>query len=254
MRTRPYMSPSRPRLTISTLETTQVAEDHPQQVEAVRRHQRVELDAPEDVGHRDQRDRRVERREQHRERRVRERDPLVAVGRGPRRPRAEERCAGGSRPPGNCTGYLFSCRARYSHAMADEADPALLASELRVALGQLVRRLRVEHRLSLSHATVLARLDREGTHSISSLAAAERVRPQSMAQTIGDLEADGLVARRPDPTDGRRSLVDMTDEGRRMLEEDRSRRAGVADRGDHAASCRPTSRRCCSRRSASCGA
>ena len=47
-----------------------------------------------------------------------------------------------------------------------------------------------------------------------------------MAQTIGDLEADGLVERRPDPTDGRRSLVDMTDEGRRMLEEDRSRRQG----------------------------
>lgn len=110
--------------------------------------------------------------------------------------------------------------------MAHEADPALVASELRIALGQLVRRLRVEYRLSLSHATVLARLDREGTHSISSLAAAERIRPQSMAQTIGDLEADGLVERRPDPTDGRRSLVDMTDEGRRMLEEDRSRRQG----------------------------
>jgi DNA-binding MarR family transcriptional regulator len=110
--------------------------------------------------------------------------------------------------------------------MADEADPVLLASDLRLALGQLVRRLRVEHRLSLSHAAVLARLDREGTHSISSLAAAERIRPQSMAQTVGDMEADGMLERRPDPTDGRRSLVDMTDEGRRMLEADRSRREG----------------------------
>jgi len=110
--------------------------------------------------------------------------------------------------------------------VADEADPALLASELRIALGQLIRRLRVEHRLSLSHAAVLARLDREGTHSISSLAAAERIRPQSMAQTIGDLETDGMIERRPDPSDGRRSLVDMTAEGRRMLEEDRRRRVG----------------------------
>jgi DNA-binding MarR family transcriptional regulator len=110
--------------------------------------------------------------------------------------------------------------------MADAADPALLASELRVALGQLVRRLRAEHRLSLSHAMVLARLDREGTHSISSLAAAERIRPQSMAQTIRDLESDGLIERRADPSDGRRSLVDMTSEGRRMLEEDRHRRMG----------------------------
>ena len=60
----------------------QVAEDHPQQVEAVGRHQRIEVDAAEDVGHRDQRDRRVERRQQHPERRVRQRDPLVAVRAG----------------------------------------------------------------------------------------------------------------------------------------------------------------------------
>jgi hypothetical protein len=55
------------------------AEDHPQQVEAVRRLQRVEVDPAEDRRHRDQRDRRVERRKQHAERRVRQRDPLVAV-------------------------------------------------------------------------------------------------------------------------------------------------------------------------------
>ena len=110
--------------------------------------------------------------------------------------------------------------------MADAVDPALLASELRLALGQLVRRLRVEHRLSLSHVAVLARLDREGTHSIGSLAVAERIRPQSMAQTIRDMESDGLVERRADPTDGRRSLVDMTVDGGRMLGEDRRRRQG----------------------------
>jgi DNA-binding MarR family transcriptional regulator len=110
--------------------------------------------------------------------------------------------------------------------MAEAVDPARLASELRLALGQLVRRLRIEHRLSLSHVAVLARLDREGTHSIGSLAAAERIRPQSMAQTIRDMESDGLIERRADPTDGRRSLVDMTAEGRGMLEEDRRRRQG----------------------------
>jgi DNA-binding MarR family transcriptional regulator len=110
--------------------------------------------------------------------------------------------------------------------MADAVDPARLASELRLALGLLVRRLRIEHRLSLSHVAVLARLDREGTHSIGSLAAAERMRPQSMAQTIRDMESDGLIERRADPTDGRRSLVDMTAEGRGMLEGDRRRRQG----------------------------
>jgi DNA-binding MarR family transcriptional regulator len=110
--------------------------------------------------------------------------------------------------------------------MPDADDPALTASELRLALGQLVRRLRVEHRLSLSHALVLSRLDLEGTRHISSLASAERVRPQSMAQTVAELETDGLVSRRADPTDGRRFLIDMTPKGRRMLEADRQRRQG----------------------------
>ena len=42
--------------------------------------------------------------------------------------------------------------------------------------------------------------------SVSDLAAAEHVRPQSMAQTVGDLEDEGLVSRRPDPDDRRRAL------------------------------------------------
>jgi hypothetical protein len=58
----------------------EVAEDHPQQVERVRGDQRIEVDAPEDVGHRDDRDRGVERRQQHGQRRVGERHPLVAIG------------------------------------------------------------------------------------------------------------------------------------------------------------------------------
>ena len=105
-------------------------------------------------------------------------------------------------------------------------DPALVASELRVVLGQLVRRLRDENRLPLSQGAVLGRLDREGPSSASELALAERVRPQSMAQTVGDLERDGLVARRPDPDDGRRALVELTDSGRTTLQADRLLREG----------------------------
>jgi DNA-binding MarR family transcriptional regulator len=93
-------------------------------------------------------------------------------------------------------------------------------------LGQLVRRLRAEHRLPLSHGTLLARLEREGPATTSSLAAAERVRPQSMAQTIADAEADGLVSRSPDPVDRRQVLIAITDVGRAALVEDRARREG----------------------------
>jgi DNA-binding MarR family transcriptional regulator len=105
-------------------------------------------------------------------------------------------------------------------------DTTRLASELRIVLGHLMRRLRVEHRFSLSQGAVLGRLDREGTKSIGDLALAERVRPQSMTQTISDLESDGLIARRADPADGRRILVELTDQGRQTLAADRRQREG----------------------------
>jgi DNA-binding MarR family transcriptional regulator len=108
----------------------------------------------------------------------------------------------------------------------EPVDLGVLASELRVVLGQLLRRLRAEHRFPLGQGSVLGRLDREGTASIGQLAVAERVRPQSMAQTVADLEAAGLISRRPDPSDGRKTLVDLTEQGRRTLEADRRDRAG----------------------------
>jgi DNA-binding MarR family transcriptional regulator len=76
------------------------------------------------------------------------------------------------------------------------------------------------------HGTVLGRLDRCGPKSVSDLAAAERVRPQSMAQTVNELEADKLVARWPDPEDRRRALVEITEKGRDVLNADRRRRDG----------------------------
>jgi DNA-binding MarR family transcriptional regulator len=105
-------------------------------------------------------------------------------------------------------------------------DSGLLASDLRVVLGQLMRRLRTEHRFSLSQGAVLGRLDREGPQSTVQLATAERVRPQSMGQTLSELESQGLISRRPDQTDGRRTLLELTPQGRAALADDRSRREG----------------------------
>ncbi|HEX6459854.1 MAG TPA: MarR family transcriptional regulator [Thermoleophilaceae bacterium] len=107
-----------------------------------------------------------------------------------------------------------------------KTDPARTASELRVVLGHLIRRLRAEHRFPLSQGAVLGRLDREGPQSVSDLAAAERVRPQSMAQTVSDLESDGLVERTPDPGDRRRALVSLTTQGNDALQADRRQRDG----------------------------
>jgi DNA-binding MarR family transcriptional regulator len=114
----------------------------------------------------------------------------------------------------------------YSGAMAQQAELIASTSELRIVLGQLVRRLRAEHRFPISQATVLSRLGREGAATTSALAAAERVRPQSMAHTIAELEADGLVDRTPDPVDRRQIQIALTERGREALADERARREG----------------------------
>ncbi|HJU37804.1 MAG TPA: MarR family winged helix-turn-helix transcriptional regulator [Gaiellaceae bacterium] len=98
------------------------------------------------------------------------------------------------------------------------------ASELRLVLGQLVRRLRAEYSFPVAQASVLSRLDREGAQTTSALAAAERVRPQSMAQTLAELETAGLIERRPDPADRRRIQIELTALGRERVLEGRGRR------------------------------
>src|SRR6201995_3583619 len=108
-----------------------------------------------------------------------------------------------------------------------DIDLAPLAADLRTVVGQLIRRLRNEQNLfPMNQASVLGRLDRCGSQSVSDLAAAERVRPQSMAQTVGDLEADELIERKPDPDDRRRALVILTPAGKARIEADRRAREG----------------------------
>jgi DNA-binding MarR family transcriptional regulator len=112
------------------------------------------------------------------------------------------------------------------HDAPPDPEPAALAAALRVVLGRLWRRLRAENGFPLTQGAVLARLEREGPQSTAELAAAERVRPQSMGQTVAELEVQGLISRHPDPSDGRRVLLQITDDGRAALARDRQRREG----------------------------
>jgi DNA-binding MarR family transcriptional regulator len=105
-----------------------------------------------------------------------------------------------------------------------QATTAQLAHDLRETVGRVIRRLRAEPGPPFGQLAVLGRLDREGPASISDLAAADRMRPQSMAQTVRDLEEAGLVSRRPDPTDGRRSFVELTSAGQETLQTTRAQR------------------------------
>lgn len=92
-------------------------------------------------------------------------------------------------------------------------------ADLTLAIGQLLRRLRQDvspEGLSWSQTSALSRLDTMGPMTIADLARAEGVKPQSMRVTLADLEQEGLVERRPHPTDGRQVLVSPTPKGSEM--------------------------------------
>jgi len=104
--------------------------------------------------------------------------------------------------------------------MAEDPDVWQLASALRVSMGLMVRRLRqVEagDELTVPETAALARLDRGGPATAAALAKLEQISPQSMGATVAALEARGLVARRPDPGDGRRILLSLTEAGLDVL-------------------------------------
>jgi DNA-binding MarR family transcriptional regulator len=94
------------------------------------------------------------------------------------------------------------------------------AGELRALLGRLSRRLRqtsVVGELTLPQASVLSLLEREGLATPSALATKERITPQSMGTILVSLEELGLVSRTPDPTDGRRLVISLTEAGRQVI-------------------------------------
>ncbi|MFI9505070.1 MarR family winged helix-turn-helix transcriptional regulator [Nocardia sp. NPDC052566] len=112
--------------------------------------------------------------------------------------------------------------------MAEISESAVrAANEVRVVFSRLRRRLReldADDDITPSQAAVLSRLDKDGPASTSDLAAAERVRPQSMAVTVAALERAEFVQRRPDPTDGRRQLISLTATGHHRVLGDRAAR------------------------------
>ncbi|QCR44596.1 MarR family transcriptional regulator [Curtobacterium sp. SGAir0471] len=69
--------------------------------------------------------------------------------------------------------------------------------------------------VTASQTAALGRLLRHGESTVADLARAEGVRPQSMGATVQALVDLGLVERRPDPADGRRTLVRATESGSR---------------------------------------
>ena len=114
----------------------------------------------------------------------------------------------------------------YAQDMPTAADTAL-ASDLRMSVMRLARRLRqqrTDSALSITQLAALATLDRHGPLTPSELAGHERVQPPSMTRVVASLEAAGMVTRTDHPTDGRQVLLAPSPAGRDLLKADRRRR------------------------------
>ena len=111
--------------------------------------------------------------------------------------------------------------------MTEEPDIEQVATALRMSIGLLLRRLRQVQpagELSLPESSALVRLDRGGPATASALARQEQISPQSMGATLAALETRGLVKRHPDPDDGRRSVLSVTEAGQQVLGDKRTAR------------------------------
>ncbi len=104
-------------------------------------------------------------------------------------------------------------------------DVVELAEALRAVVGRLVRSVRAVDTLPLGEAAALGTLERNGPQTTAQLANARGVRHQSMAKTVERLAADGLVAKTPHETDGRKVLLAITPLGRETIMAERGRRA-----------------------------
>ena len=106
----------------------------------------------------------------------------------------------------------------------------IAAEAIHSAAIHLLRRLRREDDasgLTGPRLSALSVIVFGGPIALGALAAAEQVRAPTMTRLVAALEADGLVAREPDPRDGRGVLVRATAAGRQLLEEGRSRRTSA---------------------------
>ena len=102
-----------------------------------------------------------------------------------------------------------------------------LAAQLRAMLSMLKRRLREQGGrgdLTPSQAAVLLRLEKDGAATVSDLARAEGMRPQSMSSLVAALLDAGLVRRISARDDGRKTFISLSKKCERRLREVRDAR------------------------------
>ncbi len=108
-----------------------------------------------------------------------------------------------------------------------EASPRSAATELResmMAVTRQMRRHRPDNGLTLSQMELLGEISRTGVTTPAELGSRLHVRVQSLTDSINELVSRELIARRPDESDRRRQLIEITDAGTALLEADRAER------------------------------
>src|SRR5882757_5831555 len=103
-------------------------------------------------------------------------------------------------------------------------SPATELRESMMAVTRQMRRHRPDNGLTLSQLELLGEVSRTGVTTPAELANRLQVRVQSLTDSINELVSRGLIARRPDETDRRRQLIELTDAGSTLLDVDRAER------------------------------
>ncbi len=121
-----------------------------------------------------------------------------------------------------------------SDAATGTADEALgeLAARLRLAVGRLHRRIRIDGRESVPplQLSALVTVEQHGPLRLSELARRESVTAPTMSRVLAALDEQGLVVRAPDPQDARGVLITLSDAGAARLDEVRSHRTALVAR------------------------
>lgn len=119
----------------------------------------------------------------------------------------------------------------YRNFLDASLDTATTLHRSILRLFRLLRAARPASALTPTKLSVLGHLYREGLVTASQLAGFLRIQPQSLTRQVADLERRGLIVRRENANDRRESLLEITDEGRRLLLDDigkqRSALAGI---------------------------
>jgi DNA-binding MarR family transcriptional regulator len=108
--------------------------------------------------------------------------------------------------------------------MPDLEDAAL---RLRMAFRLIIRRAQAvsgQDAPTRSEQDVMSRLDENGAMTPGALAAAMRVKPQTMGQTLDLLDRHKWIVRAPHPTDRRRILIALSPAGHRIIARGRAAR------------------------------